>query len=90
MTLSFGYLNKIGYKGFVFPIVIGEAGSRYTDVSLSWITKVLCFCWSCTNLGTASVQQHIFSVSVPHNSSKCHLSSSYRAALGCGVSRGQL
>lgn len=33
MTLSFGYLNKIGYKGFVFPIVIGEAGSRYTDVS---------------------------------------------------------
>ena len=35
MTLSFGYLNKIGYKGYVFPIVIGEAGSRYTDVSAS-------------------------------------------------------
>ena len=33
MTLSFGYLNKQGYKGFVFPIVIGESGSRYTDVS---------------------------------------------------------
>ncbi len=33
MTLSFGYLNKIGYKGYVFPVVIGEAGSRYTDVS---------------------------------------------------------
>ncbi|CAL5222694.1 g5095 [Coccomyxa viridis] len=31
MTLSFGYLNKMGYKGYVFPIVIGEAGSRYTD-----------------------------------------------------------
>ena len=33
MSTSFGYLNKIGYKGFRFPIVIGESGSRYTDVS---------------------------------------------------------
>lgn len=32
MSSSFGYLNKIGYNGFIFPIVIGESGSRYTDV----------------------------------------------------------
>ena len=45
MTLSFGYLNKIGYKGFVFPIVIGEAGSRYTDVSS--ITTLCTLCTLC-------------------------------------------
>ena len=32
MSSSFGYFNKIGYKGHLFPIVIGESGSRYTDV----------------------------------------------------------
>ena len=52
MTLSFGYLNKIGYKGFVFPIVIGEAGSRYTDVSHSCSASVLCLCSSCTVPGS--------------------------------------
>lgn len=33
MSTSFGYFNKIGYKGHLFPIVIGETGSFYTDVS---------------------------------------------------------
>ena len=33
MSTSFGYLNKFGYGGHKFPIVIGESGSYYTDVS---------------------------------------------------------
>ncbi len=32
MSTSFGYLNKFGYGGHVFPVVIGESGSYYTDV----------------------------------------------------------
>ncbi|CAL8461992.1 g1523 [Coccomyxa elongata] len=31
MSTSFGYFNKYGYGGHVFPIVIGECGSQYTD-----------------------------------------------------------
>lgn len=31
MTNSFGYLNKLGYAGHLFPIVIGETGSFYTS-----------------------------------------------------------
>ena len=32
MSTSFGYLNYYGYGGHVFPIVLGESGSAYTDV----------------------------------------------------------
>lgn len=32
MSTSFGYFNKYGYGGHVFPIIIGESGSQYTDV----------------------------------------------------------
>ena len=38
MSTSFGYLNKFGYGGHKFPIVIGEAGSYYTNVRLSSIS----------------------------------------------------
>lgn len=33
MSTSFGYLNKYGYGGHLFPVIIGESGSQYTDVS---------------------------------------------------------
>jgi hypothetical protein len=33
MSTSFGYFNKYGYGGHLFPVVIGECGSFYTDVS---------------------------------------------------------
>ena len=48
MSSSFGYLNKIGYKGFIFPIVIGESGSRYTDVSRPMIFWTSGYCKPCT------------------------------------------
>ena len=34
MTNSFGYLNKLGYAGHLFPIVIGETGSFYTSAQV--------------------------------------------------------
>ena len=34
MTNSFGYLNKLGYAGHQFPIVIGETGSFYTSAQV--------------------------------------------------------
>ena len=41
MSTSFGYLNKVGYGGHVFPVVIGETGSAYTDVRLLPCTSLL-------------------------------------------------
>lgn len=60
MSSSFGYLNKIGYKGFIFPIVIGESGSRYTDVSHPMPFQSSGYCKPCTcqNSWTAHRKLH--------------------------------
>ena len=53
MSTSFGYLNKYGYGGHVFPIVIGESGSQYTDVRPENLTSkqpVSMLVRSCGNL----------------------------------------
>jgi hypothetical protein len=34
MSQSFGYLNKAGYGGHQFPIIIGETGTTFLTVSL--------------------------------------------------------
>ena len=44
MSTSFGYLNKFGYGGHVFPVVIGESGSQYTEVRLLLLFSLACAC----------------------------------------------
>lgn len=53
MSSSFGYFNKIGYKGHLFPIVIGESGSRYTDV------RCLCLL-TCFILGSSGATPNLY------------------------------
>ena len=68
MSSSFGYFNKIGYKGHLFPIVIGESGSRYTDV------RCCCCSLACFPFGFASAIPHTATCCVNLSSSlACHV-----------------
>ena len=65
MSTSFGYLNKYGYGGHVFPVVIGETGPAYTDVNLFWLIPALIRPSQEPTCMPRSMQAH--AVTVPHN-----------------------